>query len=63
MSRAVSTKRTRTQPCQETREAKITRYGSSEFSQALTETFHRAKKRGIQADREAAKGKNHTAKS
>lgn len=61
MSRALPAKRRRNQPSEETREEKIARYGSSEFTQALTETFHRAKRRGIQADREAAKGKKHTA--
>ena len=38
----------------ETRDEKIARYSSPEFTKALTETFHQAKRRAIQADREAA---------
>ncbi len=38
----------------ESREEKLARYSSPEFTQALTETFHRAKRRAIQADREVA---------
>ena len=43
-----------TPPSSETREEKLARYSSPEFTQALTETFHRAKRQAIQADREAA---------
>ncbi len=41
-----------TPPSGESREGKIARYSSPEFTKALTETFHRAKRRAIQADRE-----------
>ena len=42
----------------ETRDEKIARYSSPEFTKALTETFHQAKRRAIQADREAAESVN-----
>lgn len=42
-------------PSSETRDEKIARYGSAEFTQQLTEAFHRAKQLGIQADRDAAR--------
>lgn len=51
------------QPPSESRDERIARYGSPEFAQALTEAFHRAKRLGIQADREAADRKNSTAES
>ena len=49
------------QPLSESRDERIARYGSPEFTQALTEAFHRAKRLGIQADREAA-DRNQTVK-
>lgn len=49
------------QPPNEIRDEKIARYGSPEFTQELTEAFHRAKRLGIQADREAAKPKTQPA--
>lgn len=49
------------QPPSESRDERIARYGSPEFTQALTEAFHRAKRLGIQADREAA-DRNQTVK-
>ena len=42
-----------TQPSGETREEKLAKYSSPEFTQALTEMFHRAKRHAIQADRDA----------
>ena len=60
MSTAIPIERTNSQPVpnqttNEIRDEKIARYGSPEFTQELTEAFHRAKRLGIQADREAAK--------
>lgn len=68
MTIAASTVGTDTIPAEastssETRDEKIARYGSPEFTQQLTEAFHRAKRQGIQADREAANPKNQAGES
>ena len=44
------------QTANKTRDEKITSYGSAEFTQALTEAFHRAKRHAIQADCEWTHG-------
>lgn len=41
------------QPSGETHKEEFARYYSPEFTQALTEMFHRAKRLAIQADRDA----------